>query len=432
MTTGAHGVQADRLTGLYADLTAERIQLEAGVPALDVFSEYARRTVVSAKSDPGTPELTGAEHGGTAVRLGGGQPRLMARTVAPDRLRAVIPDFPVPGPVDHDRMRGLVAAATGALPRDVRFAIYVEERERTIDVAVADGHVTWTQRRERLRIQTLHPGGSVQRTCHAVDRPLTEEEVLAVAREAAGQSAALERASTPDPAGRVVVLAPGVTGALIHEAIGHPLEADNIRGYQDRYLKELEQAIAEAELTVVDDPTDGAQWGAFRFDDEGNRAEPSTLVDRGRVTGVLTDLNSRDGVPAGYQPAARARRQSFKHPVLPRMSSLMVRPGTEPTDALLAGAGRAIYVESIESAQIDPRTGRLLLFPEVSRDLDGGRLGAYHLGGRIQLDYPALLSRLVLGTDVGWSDGHCRKSGQSAPSASGGPTALLEAVADDQ
>lgn len=131
-----------------------------------------------------------------------------------------------------------------------------------------------------------------------------------------------------------VVLEPSTALHLVHETLGHTLEADNY----DAYARELGfvagRRLASAPLTVWDDPTDPGLVSGYEHDDEGTPAVATRLLHRGVVDGTLTDAAHarRLGLPL----TGNGRRAVGATGILPRMSALRVERGQEALDALIS------------------------------------------------------------------------------------------------
>ena len=82
------------------------------------------------------------------------------------------------------------------------------------------------------------------------------------------------------PAGEMnVVLAPGDSGILLHEAVGHGLEADFNRKGTSNYAGKMGEGVASDLCTVVDDATLTQARGTINIDDEGNEPARSVLIE---------------------------------------------------------------------------------------------------------------------------------------------------------
>lgn len=128
------------------------------------------------------------------------------------------------------------------------------------------------------------------------------------------------------PAGEmVVVLGPGWPGILVHEAVGHGLEADFNRKKTSRFSGRIGQRVASQLCTVVDDGTIPNRDGSLNIDDEGTPMRRNVLIKNGILRGYLQDrLNAR---LIGMKPTGNGRRESFGHIPMPRMTNTFMLAG---------------------------------------------------------------------------------------------------------
>ncbi|MFC2173110.1 TldD/PmbA family protein, partial [Acidobacteriota bacterium] len=95
-------------------------------------------------------------------------------------------------------------------------------------------------------------------------------EKLDEAGETAARRTIVLLDATQPPAGEYpVVLAPGLSGILLHEAIGHGMEADFNRKGISVYADRIGKPIAPKFVTIVDDGTNLNSRGSINIDDEG-------------------------------------------------------------------------------------------------------------------------------------------------------------------
>ena len=114
----------------------------------------------------------------------------------------------------------------------------------------------------------------------------TEERIRELCRETVERTMILFEARRP-PAGEMpVVLAAGASGILLHEAIGHGMEADFNRKGVSIYSTMIDQKVANDEVTIVDSALLPGERGALNVDDEGNETEETVLVDAGEEAHV--------------------------------------------------------------------------------------------------------------------------------------------------
>lgn len=222
----------------------------------------------------------------------------------------------------------------------------------------------------------------------ATDVPDIERRLQLVIDQAARMAG---RPTTPVRGGDggPVVLAPGVAGLLIHEAVGHPSEADRVPGTHREKLR-LGLAVGPPSLGVIDRADIAGCRGALPFDDEGTVCKPTTLVAEGRWVGLLHTL--RTAREHGVAPTGNARSTSFLHPPLSRMRVTEVRPGSLTADELIGDSDGGLYLDWPQSASL---RGNLCEIRAFAWRIRGGRvaesagpvvLHAYPLSGLQVID----------------------------------------------
>lgn len=241
--------------------------------------------------------------------------------------------------------------------------------------------------------------------------------------EVTAQAARLAE-STPTPAWRgAVVFSPEAAGIVVHEAIGHAVEADNYTRLIDP-LGGGGQQWALTCINVLETGSIPGQWGSVGVDDEGVETRKMELVVGGRVAGLITDTTWARRLCR--RSSGRGRRAWDPSPVLPRLSRVELLPGEERSEDLVGGAGDALHVDSISFGGFDARTGVVKL---VVREAHRLRTGACHAGGIIEEPAAALLSKIVaIGDDVSWHPSLCLKRGQVTPAENAAPTMLLSSL----
>jgi len=221
-----------------------------------------------------------------------------------------------------------------------------------------------------------------------------------------------------------VVFGPAVGGVLVHEIVGHALEADAALDGRSWLAEAGGAEVATPELTVVDDPRRGrAPW---KTDDEGEPARPIALVREGRVTGYLHDL--RTSRECGQLPTGHGRRASYRDPVRPRMGCTFVAAGRRHPDEVIEGIESGIYVRRMEAARTDPRTGRAVFRVTDADRIHRGRLdGALAAHLLIVEGRAALRSIGRVAADLAFDrcPGSCLREGQALAVGVGAPTFRL-------
>jgi len=250
-----------------------------------------------------------------------------------------------------------------------------------------------------------------------------------VGREAARQAVATLGA-VPAPAGpQTVVLAPGWSGILLHEAVGHGLEADFIRKGTSLFAGKLGEKVASELVTVIDDGTVAGGRGSLNVDDEGNPGERKVLIEKGVLKGYLYDhLNAK---LTGQRSTGSGRRQSFRHAPMPRMTNTYLAPGDQTPEEILGGVRKGLYCRQFGGGQVDISNGNfvfeiseayLIEQGEITRPVKGAML--------IGVGPEALKNVSAVGSDASLDPGlgTCGKDGQSVPVGVGLPTVRIDDV----
>ncbi|MCC6215539.1 MAG: metalloprotease TldD [Polyangiaceae bacterium] len=242
--------------------------------------------------------------------------------------------------------------------------------------------------------------------------------------ERAADQATVLLDSRSAPAGELpVVLAPGDSGILLHEAVGHGLEADFNRKGTSNYAGRVGQPVASPLCTVVDDPTLVHGRGSINVDDEGSDPERSVLIEAGTLVGYLHDrLSSRH---YGTGASGNGRRESFSAAPLPRMTNTLLLAGPHDPEEIVRSVKRGIFARKFGGGQVDIANGDFVFSLTESYLIEDGKLTAPLKGVNLIGNGPETLSRVeMLGTDVELSDGvwTCGKDGQSVPVGVGCPT----------
>jgi TldD protein len=244
----------------------------------------------------------------------------------------------------------------------------------------------------------------------------------AIGREAAEEALRLLEAAEA-PAGEMpVVLAPGHSGVLVHEAVGHLLEADFNRKKTSIFWDKLGKSVGSALLTIYDDPTIPAFRGSYNIDDEGTPASKTLLIDRGVVTGFLQDrLSAR---LMGLPLTGHGRRQDYACIPIPRMANTFVDKGEHDPGEIIKSVARGIYAEKFEGGQVED-SGKFTFSISSGSLIEGGRLTApIRQATLIGTNIDILQKIEMVGNDLAFSmpTGTCSKEGQDVPVGDGCPT----------
>ena len=254
----------------------------------------------------------------------------------------------------------------------------------------------------------------------------SDEALAQLAKDAVDRTMILFEAKRP-PAGEMpVVLAAGASGILLHEAIGHGLEADYNRKGASIYSTMVGQKIGPDFATIVDSGVIPHERGAIAFDDEGNPTERTVLVEGGVLRGYLHDQISARHY--GVAATGSGRRQSFRHPPLPRMRCTYMENGPHTRDEIIAAVPNGIIAETFTNGQVAIGAGDYTFYIKNGWLIEGGRITAPIKDVNIIGNGPASLRAVTMAANDGHLDTGgwtCGKDGQSVPVSQGLPTVLV-------
>lgn len=226
------------------------------------------------------------------------------------------------------------------------------------------------------------------------------------------------------PAGEMtVVLGAGWPGILLHEAIGHGLEADFNRKGTSVFSNLVGEKIANEECTVVDDGTLMHRRGSLNMDDEGIRSECTTLIDKGRLSSFMQDR--QNAILMNQKVTGNGRRQSYAHRPMPRMTNTYMLPGSRSPEEIIKSVKKGLYAVSFGGGQVDITNGKFVFSASEAYLIENGEITAPVRGATLIGDGATVLKNVsMVGNDLKLDSGvgTCGKSGQSVPVGVGQPT----------
>jgi TldD protein len=257
----------------------------------------------------------------------------------------------------------------------------------------------------------------------------TPERLDRVAREAAARTTILFEA-VPAPAGEMpVVLAAGSSGILLHEAIGHGMEADFNRKNVSIYSDRIGKPVARPFVSIVDDATVEAARGAINVDDEGNAAGRTVLVENGVLASYLHDGTSARHY--GVKPTGNGRRQGYQFAPLPRMRATYMLPGPHRKEEIIASVKKGIYCQNFTNGQVRIGAGDFTFYVKNGWLIENGALTRPIKDVNIIGNGPKVLEKVDMVSDDlaidegGWT---CGKDGQNVPVSQGLPTVRVASI----
>ncbi|HJX72919.1 MAG TPA: TldD/PmbA family protein [Candidatus Deferrimicrobiaceae bacterium] len=218
-----------------------------------------------------------------------------------------------------------------------------------------------------------------------------------------------------------VVLSSEAGGTMVHEAIGHGLEADLARRGMSVYRDSLGKPVASPLVSIVDDATVPGRRGSFGIDDEGTPGQRTVLVEGGILKGFLYDrlLAMKEEV----RSTGNGRRESYRHKPMPRMTNTIILPGRTPPEEIERSVPRGLFVRKMGGGQVNPVTGDFMFEVAEGYRIENGRRGEPVRGATITGNGLEALSMIdMVGSDLGFGLGTCGKEGQGVPVGDAQPT----------
>ncbi|MDO9193027.1 MAG: metalloprotease TldD, partial [Undibacterium sp.] len=244
------------------------------------------------------------------------------------------------------------------------------------------------------------------------------------------KSALVNLDARPAPAGPMtVVLGSGWPGVLLHEAIGHGLEGDFNRKGSSTFSGRIGDRVAAKGVTVVDDGTLPDRRGSLNMDDEGNPTQCTTLIEDGILKGYIQDtMNAR---LMKMPVTGNARRESFAHLPMPRMTNTYMLAGDKDPAEILASVKNGLYAVNFGGGQVDITNGKFVFSASEAYMIEDGKVTYPVKGATLIGNGPDVLNRVsMIGNDMRLDSGVgvCGKEGQSVPVGVGQPTLRIDGL----
>ncbi len=230
------------------------------------------------------------------------------------------------------------------------------------------------------------------------------------------------------PMGKMmVVLSSDAGGTMIHEAVGHGLEADLAQHGLSVYSGKIGEKVASSLITVVDDPTLSQKRGSYAFDDEGVVSQRTLLVEKGILRSYLYDRLSafKDGISS----TGNGRRESYQIKPIPRMSNTLILPGKTKPEEIIRSVEKGLFVKKMGGGQVNTVNGDFVFEVSEGYLIEKGSIGEPVRGAMLIGNGPQVLKEIdMVGDDLGFGIGTCGKDGQGVPVADAQPTLRIPEI----
>lgn len=334
-------------------------------------------------------------------------------------------------------LQALEAAAREADPRVVQVMANLVAVQDTMLVAASDGTLA-ADIRPLVRVSVnvvVEANGRREQASSGGGGRYGLKELLAGnkphkwAKEAVRQ-ALVNLEAQPAPAGTMpVVLGPGWPGVLLHEAVGHGLEADFNRKGTSTFSGRLGELVANPLVTVVDDGTIQGRRGSLSVDDEGVATENTVLIENGRLAAYMQDKHNAGLM--GMAVTGNGRRESYAHLPMPRMTNTYMLPGESDPEEIIGSIEKGLYAVNFGGGQVDITSGNFTFSASEAYYVENGKVQYPVKGATLVGDGPTVMQKIsMVGNDLQLDEGVgvCGKDGQSVPVGVGQPTLKIDEI----
>lgn len=244
------------------------------------------------------------------------------------------------------------------------------------------------------------------------------------------EMALIKLEADPSPAGEfTVVTGAGNPGVLLHEAVGHGLEGDFNRKKTSAFSEMMGKQVASKGVTVIDDGTIKGHRGSLNFDDEGTATARNVLIEDGILVGYMQDrMNAR---LMGMKPTGNARRQSYAHQPMPRMTNTFILAGDASQKDMISSVKNGIFLPKFNGGQVDITSGKFVFEAALAYLIEDGKITKPIKGATLIGSGPEVMKQIkAIGNDLELDKGTgtCGKDGQSVPVGLGQPSLLIDKI----
>jgi TldD protein len=436
----------------YADLyfqysRAESWSLEEGIVKSGSFSidqgvgvraVSGEKTAFAYSDDISMSALESAAQATRAIAKQGGE-QIVPILHHGSRRKIYLPQDPIASIKDADKvalLERLEGYARALDPRVVQVMAGLAGEYEIVMVARNDGLMNADIRPlVRLSVQVIIESNGKREQGSAggggrFDYDSFDDAILHKYAAQAVHQAVINLDAAPAPAGNMtVVLGNGWPGILLHEAIGHGLEGDFNRKGSSAFSGRVGERVAAEGVTVVDDGTLASRRGSLQMDDEGNPTQCTTLIENGILKGYLQDsLNAR---LMGVALTGNARRESYAHLPMPRMTNTYMLNGDKDPQEIIASVKHGLYAVNFGGGQVDITSGKFVFSTTEAYMIEDGKVTHPVKGATLIGNGPDVLTRIsMIGNDMALDSGvgTCGKEGQSVPVGVGQPTVRIDGL----
>ncbi|MBU7023673.1 MAG: TldD/PmbA family protein [Theionarchaea archaeon] len=157
-------------------------------------------------------------------------------------------------------------------------------------------------------------------------------------------------ARTPPSGTFRVIIDPKLCATLLHEAIGHPLEAD-LAMAGGGFGTQLNRLVCSELVSIYDDGRIPGGLGYFFYDDEGTPCTRTTLIKKGVLKSFMHDRESAS--VSGGLPTGNAHAWDYSVEPLIRQTNIGIEPGEYTIEEMVEGVTDGLFLEGTFGGQAD-------------------------------------------------------------------------------
>lgn len=320
--------------------------------------------------------------------------------------------------------------------RVIKASVSIQDESSFILIASSDGKIS-TDYRPMTQISascTAEFNKNRENNSHSISTrkdmfSFDTKIIKQIAKETVSKTVKLFGAKNPKGGEMELVLSAGSSGILLHEAIGHGMEADFIRKGVSIFSEKLGKQVANKFINIVDDGTIPYSRGSINIDDENNETQNTVLIENGVLSSFMHDRISSSFFKVN--PTGNGRRESFKSPPLPRMRNTYMLPGPHKKEEIIKSIKKGIFAESFTNGQVLIGAGDFTFYVKYGYLIENGKITSPIKDINIIGNGPDVLSKIqMVGDDLEMAEGGwtCGKDGQSVPVSMGLPTVKVSSI----
>jgi len=395
---------------------------------------YKGRTAYAFSNDLSEGALTSAATEVSAAAAGGSRSDIVL-DLAIRRPAIIFPVKKIPSEIPLEMKIGLVRQAdrtARAFDNRIRqvTAVYRDAVQK-VRIATSEGYIAQDDRvYTTAMVQVLAADGAVIQTGYEpaggfAGFELFDEYDLEALSLKAARRAVNMLSARKCPGGRMpVIIASSAGGTMIHEAIGHGLEADLAQQGLSVFSGKIGSQVASELITVLDDATLAGKRGSMGFDDEGMPSRRTVLVENGILKTYMYDRLT--AMKDQTHSTGNGRRESARHRPIPRMTNTFITPGATSPERIIASVDKGLLVTKMGGGQVNTVTGDFVFEVQEGYLIENGSAGELVREATLTGNGPRVLMSIdMVGDDLGFSIGTCGKDAQGVPVSDGMPTVRI-------